>query len=47
MVVKWALLCMLKMVIGVNKGSSTTWSRHAFWMVCRHTVLSMQIAEVR
>ena len=34
------------MAIGLNKGWGKTWSWHAFWMVCRHTVMSMQTAEV-
>ena len=46
-VVKWKLLCILKIVIGLNKGWGRTWSWQAFWIVCRHTVLSMQMAEVR
>ena len=46
-VVKWLVLCMLNMVIGLNKGWGKTWSWHAFWMVCRHTVMSMQMAKVR
>jgi len=45
-VVKWLLLRMLKMVIGFNRGWGRTWSWQAFWMVCRHTVLFMQMAEV-
>ena len=46
-VVKWFLWCMLKMVIGLNRGWGRTWSCHAFWMVCCHTVLSMHMADVR
>jgi hypothetical protein len=44
-VVKCALLCMLKIVIGLNRGWGRTWSWHTFWTVCRHTVMSMQMAE--
>ncbi len=46
-VVKWTLLCMLKIVTGLNRGCGKIWSWKAFRMVCRHTVLSMQMAEVR
>ena len=47
-VVKWELLCILKIVIGLKRGWGRTWSWQAFWMVCHHTVMSMQImAEVR
>jgi hypothetical protein len=38
---------MLKMVIGLNRGWGRTWSWQAFQMVSRHTVLSIQMAEVR
>jgi len=38
---------MLNMVIGLNRGWGRTWSWHAFRIVCCHTVLSMQMAEVR
>jgi hypothetical protein len=38
---------MLDMVVGWNRAWGRTWSWHAFRMVCCHTVLSMQIAEVR
>ena len=38
---------MLNMVIGLNGGWGRTWSWHAFRVVCCHTVLSMQVAEVR
>ena len=31
----------------VNIGWGRTWSWQGFWMVCRHTVLSMQMTEVR
>ena len=46
-VVKWLLLCMLKMVIWLYRGWGRTWSWQVFWMVCLHTVMSMQRAEVR
>jgi hypothetical protein len=46
-VVKLLFLCMLKMMIGLNRGSDRSWSWQALWMLCRHTVLSMQMAEVR
>jgi len=46
-VVKWELSCMLKMVIGLKSGWGRTWFWHAFWMACRHTLLSKQMAEVR
>ena len=36
---------MLKIVIGLNRGWGRIWSWQAFWMVCCHTVLSMQMAE--
>ena len=37
---------MLNMVIGWKSGWGRIWSWHAFRMVCCHTVLSMQMAEV-
>jgi len=38
---------MLKMVIGLNRGCGRTGSWQAFRMACCHTVMSMQMAEVR
>ena len=32
---------------GLKRGWGRTWSWQTFWMGCRHTVLSMQMAEVR
>ncbi len=46
-VVKWLLWYMLKMVTGLNRGWGRTWSWYVFQMMCCHTVLSMQMAEVR
>ena len=37
---------MLNMVMGWNSGCGKIWSWHAFLMVCCHTELSMQMAEV-
>ena len=37
---------MLNMVIGWKSGWGRIWSWHAFRMVCCHSVLSMQMAEV-
>ena len=38
---------MLNMVMGLNNGWGSIWSWQAFRMVCRHTVLSRHIADVR
>ena len=46
-VVKWALMCMFKIVIGLNRGCGKIWSWQAFRMVWCHTVMFMQITEVR
>ena len=46
-VVKWALLCKLKIVIELYKGWRRIRSWQAFWMVWCQTVMSMQMAEVR
>ena len=45
-VVKWELWCILKMVMGWNNGWGRIWSWQALFMVCCHTELSMQMAEV-
>ena len=46
-VVNWELLCILKMVVGLNRGWGKILSWQAFSMLCRHTVMSMQMTEVR
>ena len=46
-VVKWALLCMLKIEIELNRGCGKIWYLHVFRMVWCHTVLYIQMTEVR
>ena len=38
---------MLNIVVGLDSGWGMIWSWHAFLTVCRHTVLSIQMADVR
>ena len=46
-VVKYELLCMLKIVMRLCRGFGRTWSWHTFLIVCCQTELSLLMVDVR